>query len=153
MINAPPAAIHRYAGDLQYWPIWAQWDRTLSPANELSQPSTGVGAWLTWHGHGRKSSDETEGEVRIVESDPNRGVRFEHRMPGGKASRAALLYAVKPGVTEVTWRDEGQLPPIVGGLFLDFFQTRLARHMAEGLTRLKAVVEQSKSDVPPAPAP
>jgi len=140
MINAPPAAIHAWVSDLRHWPKWALWNQAdLAPQNQLSAPSEGAGAKLTWYGRG--SDNPTSGEVRIVESDPVRGVRFENRTSGGEPSRAALTYVPRPGVTEVIWKDEGQLPPIVGGLFLDLFQKRLARHMSAGLERLKELVE------------
>ena len=34
----------------------------------------------------------------------------------------------------------GVIPPLGGGLFLDFYQTRLGKHMASGLERLKELV-------------
>jgi hypothetical protein len=79
--------------------------------------------------------------VRIVRSDPTVGVSFEHHTSSGEPSRAEISYVPHPSVTEVVWRDEGLLPPIVGGLFLDLFQKRLGRHMESGLTRLKDLVE------------
>lgn len=138
MINAPPAAIHVWVNDLGHWSEWAQWNQAdLAPRNQLSTPSTGPGATLTWSGGG----DASSGEVRITKSDPALGVWFENRTRGGEPSRARLSYVPRPGVTEVIWRDEGALPPIVGGLFLDLFQTRLGKHMAAGLQRLKELVE------------
>lgn len=148
MINAPSHTVHRWAADLAYWPRWAQWDeRALAPENQLGAPSAGVGATLTWRARAR--SNETTGSVRITESDPERGVWFEHRIGTGEPSFAALLYNPKPGVTEVTWRDEGELSPIVGGFLLDYFQTRLGQHMSEGLARLKQLVEQAPASPPP----
>jgi hypothetical protein len=140
MINAPPAAIHVWANDLRHWSDWAQWNQAdLGPTNQVSTPSAGAGAKLTWHGRGRGNA--TAGEVRIVSSDPARGVWFENHTKGGDVSRAELTYIPRPGVTEVIWRDEGELPPIVGGLFLDLFQKRLGEHMQAGLARLKDLVE------------
>lgn len=140
MINAPPAAIHAWVNDLHHWPKWAQWNQAdLAPKNELSAPSAGTGARLTWYGRGGDSP--TSGEVRIVKSDPAHGVWFENRTSGGEPSRAEITYVARPGVTEVVWKDEGQLPPIIGGMFLDLFQKRLSRHMAAGLERLKELVE------------
>jgi hypothetical protein len=140
MINAPPAAIHAVVSDLGHWPEWAQWNQAdLAPKNQLSGPSAGAGATLTWYGRG--GGEQTSGEVRIVRSDPALGVWFENRTSGGEPSKAQVTYVPRPGVTEVTWRDEGQLPPIVGGLFLDLFQKRLGKHMESGLERLKELVE------------
>jgi uncharacterized membrane protein len=141
MINAPPAVIHGWVNDLRHWPDWAQWNQAeLAPKNEASTPSAGPGATLTWYGRGNGNGDGPSGEVRIVKSDPAQGVWFENST-GGDASHAMLTYTPRPGVTEVVWRDEGRLPPIVGGLFLDLFQKRLGKHMASGLERLKELVE------------
>lgn len=141
MINAPPATIHARVSDLKHWPEWAQWNQAeLAPKNTISTPSAGRGATLSWYGRGGGNSPAA-GEVRILDSDPAQGVRFENRTGGGDLSHATLTYTPRPGVTEVVWRDEGQLPPIVGGLFLDLFQKRLAQHMKSGLERLKELVE------------
>lgn len=140
MINAPPAAIHVWVNDLRHWPEWAQWNQAdLAPQNQLSTPSLGAGAKLSWYGRG--GGDTAGGEVRIVRSDPALGVWFENHTRGSQPSHAAVTYVARPGVTEVFWRDEGQLPPIVGGLFRDLFQKRLGKHMASGLERLKELVE------------
>ena len=140
MINAPPAVIHGWVSDLRHWPQWAQWNQAdLAPKNQLSAPSTGAGARLTWYGRGGEKP--TSGEVSIIRSEPELGVWFENRTSGGEPSRAEVTYVARPGVTEVIWKDEGQLPPIVGGLFLDLFQKRLSRHMNAGLERLKELVE------------
>jgi hypothetical protein len=142
MINAPPAAIHAWVGDLQHWSDWAQWDQdALAPRNDVSNPSAGVGARLTWYGRASGHGGGASGTVHIVRSDPKLGVWFESHMGDDPASEAALTYTPRPDVTEVTWRDQGQLPPIVGGLFRDLFQQRLSQHMASGLQRLKDRVE------------
>jgi hypothetical protein len=152
MIYAPPERVHRWAADLAYWSRWAQWDQgSLAPRNELGEPSSGPGATLTWRGRGR--SHETTGTVRITQSEPARGVWFEHRVDGGKPTTATLSFEPKPGVTQVTWRDEGELPPIIGGFMLDYFQTRLAEHMGEGLERLEQLVEHPPQDSPAADSP
>jgi hypothetical protein len=142
MINAPPPAIHALVDDLRQWPRWAQWNQeALSPRNEIRGPSSGPGASLTWYANGKNDADVTSGVVTIVRSDPALGVWFENRTRGGEPSQASLTYVSKPGVTEVVWQDSGKLPPIVGGLFLDLFQQRLAEHMRGGLERLKNSVE------------
>lgn len=154
MINAPPAAVHARVEDLQHWPDWAQWNQSaLAPQNHVGTPSSGPGATLTWYGRARAGDKLTTGEVRIVQSDPKLGVWFESRTMGGAPSRASLTYTERPGVTEVTWRDDGELPPIVGGLFRDLFQKRLAQHMQAGLQKLKDLVERGSVDVTPPQSP
>jgi len=156
MINAPPDAIHARIDDLHHWPQWAQWNQSaLAPQNHVGTPSSGLGATLTWYGRAAASDKLTTGEVRIVRSEPSLGVWFESRTMGGAPSRASLTYSERPGVTEVTWRDDGELPPIVGGLFRDLFQKRLAQHMQAGLEKLKDLVERGDGVnlTPPAPPP
>jgi hypothetical protein len=141
MVNGPPSAVHLWVNDLRHFPEWAQWNQTeLAPQNTISSPSSGPGATLTWYGRS-DGHEPTTGEVRIIRSDPEQGVWFENRTRGGDPSHAQLTYVQRPGVTEVIWRDEGLLPPIVGGLFLDLFQKRLSQHMSSGLERLKELVE------------
>ncbi len=153
MINAPPASIHAWVNDLHHWPLWAQWNQTaLTPKNEVSNPGVGSGATLKWYGSAEADARSASGEIHILRSDPAEGVWFESRTQGGEPSRASVTYTPKPGVTEVTWRDQGQLPPIVGGLFLDLFQQRLSAHMAAGLVRLKDLVELD-GRIESAPAP
>ena len=151
MINAPPTSIHAWVNDLHHWPLWAQWNQTaLAPKNEVSNPGVGSGATLTWYGSAEGDGRSASGEIHILRSDPTGGVWFESRTRGGEPSQASVTYAPKPGVTEVTWRDQGQLPPIVGGLFLDLFQQRLSAHMAAGLVRLKDLVELGRVEAAPA---
>lgn len=156
LINAPPAAVHAWVGDLERWARWAQWNQSeLWPQNRVSQPSSGPGATLRWYGRSQAEGESAAGEVRIVRSDPTSGVWFENRTPSSDLSEASVLYQERPSVTLVTWEDRGRLPPIIGGLFLDLFQKRLHSHMAGGLERLKDLVEAERSSgqAPPAPPP
>lgn len=153
LINAPPAEVHAWVGDLERWPQWAQWNQSeLWPQNRVSKPSSGAGATLRWHAGARDGQEGPAGEVRIVRSDPTSGVWFENRTPSSELSEASVLYQERPSVTLVTWEDRGRLPPVIGGLFLDLFQKRLHSHMAGGLERLKDLVEAGRSSAQ-APSP
>ena len=141
LINAPAPAVHAWVGDLKRWPRWAQWNQAaLWPKNQVSEPSTGVGATLRWYGRARAGDELESGEVRIVRSEPHQGVWFENRIGNNAPSQTSITYAERAGVTQVTWQDRGQLPPIVGGLFRDLFQKRLREHMSTGLERLHDLV-------------
>lgn len=147
VIEASPAEIHAFVNDLAHWTEWAQWDRsTLSPENRVSQPSAGPGAQLSWYDQ-RAEPSRVAGEVRIVESDPARGVWFENRVRGADPSRASLTFTPRAGGTVVTWQDSGRLTPIVGSLFRDYFQQKLSAHMATGLERLREKVRTQPSRV------
>jgi hypothetical protein len=141
LINAPAPAVHAWVGDLQRWPRWAQWNQAeLWPRNQVSEPSTGVGATLRWYGRAQSGDEVQSGEVRILRSEPHQGVWFENRIQNNAPSQTSVTYAERAGVTQVTWQDRGELPPIVGGLFRDLFQKRLREHMRTGLERLHELV-------------
>ncbi|HKO91308.1 MAG TPA: SRPBCC family protein [Polyangiaceae bacterium] len=153
LINAPAPVVHAWVGDLQRWPRWAQWNQAaLWPKNQVSDPSTGVGATLRWYGRAPSDDELQSGEVRIVRSDPQRGVWFENRIQNHAPSQASVTYSERAGVTQVTWQDRGQLPLIVGGLFRDLFQKRLREHMVSGLERLHDLVGASSNTDRPAPS-
>lgn len=154
LINAPPAAVHSWVGDLERWPRWAQWNQPeLWSQNHVSKPSSGPGATLRWYAPASAGEESPAGEVRIVRSDPTSGVWFENRTPSSELSEASVLYQRRPSVTLITWEDRGRLPPIIGGLFLDLFQKRLHSHMAGGLERLKDLVEGEQTLGHSTPAP
>lgn len=142
LVNAPPTTVHSILEDLTTFPHWAHWDHsTLSPHFEPSPRTRGMGAELVWHAVDRAGRPAARGQVRIVRSEPGRGVWFETRVDDGPIATAALTLREGPGVTEVTWEDRGTLPPIVGGLFRDAYQRRLRQHLERSLARLEARVE------------
>jgi hypothetical protein len=143
LINAPAASVHAWVSDLRRWPRWAQWNQAeLWPRDQVGDPSIGTGASLHWYGRANGAGEVSSGDVRITKSEQNAGVWFENRTGNSsEPSHASVTYVEHPGVTLVTWEDRGSLPRIVGGLFLDEFQKRLAEHMATGLERLKDLVE------------
>lgn len=145
LINAPPAAVHAVVQDLEYWDDWAEWDQDGLPVTELGPIASGVGATLRFSFAGNRAS----GRVQIVQSDAAQGVTFAIALDQGRPSRATLTYTPRLATTEVTWRDQGELAPIVGALMRDLVQTRLAGHMEVGLRRLKDLVERG----PPPPSP
>jgi hypothetical protein len=144
LINAPASSVHAIVQDLQYWDDWAQWDQHGMPVNELGPISTGTGATLHFSSAGGGAS----GRVRIVHSALTGGVTFAIELDQGRPSAASLTYTPRLATTEVTWRDQGELPPILGALMRDLVQTRLAGHMEVGLRRLKDLVE--RGPLPPA---
>lgn len=144
LINAAPAAVHAVVQDLDNWEDWAQWDQHGVAVSERGPISSGVGASLRFSAAEAGAS----GRVHIVQSDAARGVTFAIELDQGRASQVALTYTPRLATTEVTWRDQGELPPIIGALMRDLVQTRLAGHMEVGLRRLKDLVERGPSPFP-----
>lgn len=141
LINAPMSSVHGIASDLAYWDDWAEWDHPTQPVHELGPVRSGVGASLRLSTPGAGEG----GQVRIVHSDVAHGVTFAIEIDGRRPSEAALVYTPRLAATEVTWRDSGQLPPLIGALMRDLVETRLAGHMEVGLAHLKDLVERPAS--------
>jgi polyketide cyclase/dehydrase/lipid transport protein len=141
LINAPPSAVHAVVQDLAYWDDWAQWDQQGVAVTERGPVKSGSGASL----HFSAPEAGASGRVRILQSDVTQGVTFAIELDQGRASQATLSYSPRLATTEVTWRDQGELPPIIGALMRDLVQTRLAGHMEVGLRHLKDLVERGPS--------
>lgn len=145
-INASPTVVHEVLSDLSNWPEWALWDRSvLEPDSQLGPITRGVGASLAWQARDAEGAVVTGGRVTIVSSDPSVGVSFESRRENDAPSTAAFRYRPGPGVTEVSWEDRGQLPPILGGLFRDLYQKRLRSHLRRSLERIEQLVEAKRA--------
>lgn len=133
-IAAPPIAVHAFVDDLRQWKNWAGWNNAVDPElqHEYSGPERGVGATWTWNGpvmgHGR---------IRIDRSEPEHGVwlveAIESETDNAKGS---ITFEPTPEGTRVTWRDEGKLPPVIGGFFRKTVQQALQAHFERGLREL-----------------
>lgn len=139
-INATPARIHTFTGDLEKWPDWTPW-ATADPSIVISYGDTteGVGAHQSWTGN------SGGGELTLTRSDPAWGVAYDMNMDHGKyISEATMVYENAGSATEVIWTMTGEngknpfshyfglmMDPMVGPMFED------------GLNRLKLEAEKS----------
>jgi hypothetical protein len=142
VIIAPPAKIHPYVEDLRQWDKWASW-RSPDPTLKFtySGPEKGVGATRSYTGERAGA-----GKTTITRSEPDAGVWFESTVNSQSPNASgAITYAPSANATEVTWKDEGQLPPIFGGYLRDSVEQGLAAHLEQALARLKKLVEESDS--------
>lgn len=140
LVAATPERVHRDVGDLQRWPRWAFWGRQPPHFRFWFEGTQGTGQTLHWQ-ETREGTELGAGSISLTESTPAEGVAFQTRMPKGKTGSGSIRYERVGDMTRVIWQDEGELPPIVGGLFLDLFQKRLGRHMETGLAQLKQLSE------------
>ncbi len=142
VIDAPPAEVHTYLGDLNKWPDWTPWfkgDTDLEVT--VGTIAQGVGAHQAWAGN------SSTGELTLTRCDKDWGVAFDMALDSGrKMTACTMCYNIVEGGTEVTWDMSGDngmnlfarfaslaLDPIIGPMF------------DEGLARLKMVTESQDS--------
>jgi len=143
-IDAEPAQIHEYVGELKKWEEWTPWqedDPTM--VTTLGDKTAGIGAHQTWTGK------DGDGELTFTKSDPTTGIAYdmafildEEKHP----STSAMTYKKVDGGTEVTWSMEGDagsmMPPILGGYITKFAMVGSIEGMFDrGLSKLKEKVE------------
>lgn len=137
-VAAPAAAIYPLVSDFREWDSWAHWaddDPTLT--REFAGAAREVGAIVRWRGE-----RAGWGSLEIVESEPHQGITFIERVRSHEPTGTGRIDLEEDqGVTVVRWRDQGTLPPIIGGYFRGYMVETLEAHFAEGLRRLKARVE------------
>lgn len=142
-IQAPPAEVHEYVGDLRKWPEWAPWhEQDPSIETTYGDKTTGVGASQTW------TSKDGDGELELTASDPESGIAYdfaflmdEKRVP----STAVMSYEKQGDATVVTWTMEGDLadmmPPVVAGYMGLMVPGQIGSMFEDGLSNLKEKVE------------
>lgn len=145
-IAAKPAAVHGWVANPSRWTAWTVWTRELDPHGRwtASGPQEGVGAAVSWLGPvaGR-------GQLRIIAADPQSGIELEQAIESEEPnSRASIQYVAHGDGTTVRWRDEGTLPPVVGGYFKGAHEKKLSAQLHASLGKLKVLVEQNTTPPP-----
>lgn len=142
-IDAPPAKVHEYVGDLKKWDEFMPWtedDPTI--VTTFGDKTTGVGAHQTWTGK------DGEGELTFTKSDPQSGIAYDMAFIMGETrapSTSAMTYEKVDGGTKVTWTMEGDIadmmPPVLSGYMGLMMEGSIGDLFDRGLTKLKAKVE------------
>ncbi len=149
VITAPPAEIHPHVEDLRQWEQWASWtnpDPTLQ--FQYSGPERGVGATRSYSGQ-----RAGQGQTRITRAEPDAGVWFESTVNSDAPNASgSITYVVSENTTEVTWKDTGTLPRIIGGYLRDSVEQGLSAHLEQALRRLKRLVEEGAPTAGAAPS-
>lgn len=144
VIDATPAEVHAYVGELRKWPDWAPWhedDPTIETT--FGEKTTGVGAHQSW------TSKDGEGELTFTRCDPVSGIAYDMNfMPDEETvspAKSAMDYRVVDGGTEVTWSMQGDwagvMPPVLDGLMKLFTPMIMGGMFDTGLANLKTAVE------------
>ena len=140
VIAAKPEAIHPWLNNLRKWPEWSAWTKAKDSTLEYSYegPEEGVGAISKW-----EAKKLGQGQMKLVESDVARGVKFELSFEHGKyLSTGTLSYTWVEGGTKLVWGVDGSLSrnPVdrFFGLLMEKF---MAPDLEEGLGNWKKKAE------------
>ena len=139
-IERPISQIHPYVEDFERWKEWVQWERPGSTDRATLEISGSgeVGSSIRFEG-----KDIGEGVLTITETDPAAGLTYDTVLQGGTVTgNGSIRYQSLDGGTRVTWRDEGTLPRVIGGLTSWITSAGLTKKFSEDLERLKSIVEQ-----------
>jgi hypothetical protein len=142
-IAANTQVIHGLVDDFHRWSSWSPWE-DLDPAMQRSYsgPERGVGARYAWKGN-RKAG---EGSMEITGLAPD-AVDIELRFlrPWNATNQVRLQLAPTTTGTEVSWTMRGEHVGLMGLLSRVMpLDKMVGKDFAKGLTRLKAVAEQSR---------
>lgn len=139
-INATPAQIHSHVSSFKAWEGWAteaMQREDPTAVVTLSGPDAGVGATMAWQG-----DKMGRGRLTITESDPATGIKYEAAIESDDVnSHGSISFETTKDGTRVTWHDEGDLPPIIGGLLSAQVNQALSEHFEQSLTKLKEALE------------
>ncbi|HND29150.1 MAG TPA: SRPBCC family protein [Myxococcota bacterium] len=131
IIDAPVAVIHPLVDSPKEWTRWVASGST--PGTEAFGGERGVGAGLRWE----------KGELEIIASDPEVGVRYETRLQELPPSEGSLSYSQAQGGTKVTWIDEGDYGrwPL-GGYVVSRIERSVGRRCDRSLRSLTLLAER-----------
>ena len=140
MIDAKPAAIHEYVGDVKKWHEWEPWtedDPTIvvTPGEKTS----GIGATQSWVGK------DGDGHLTLTSSSPARGIEYDLFFDNGKYEcKSAIVYEpMEEGQTKVTWSMEGNMDkPMIGGYVALIMESMTGPKFERGLEKLKKQLEE-----------
>lgn len=140
VMAAKPDAIFPWINELKKWPEWSPWTAAKDPSIVYAYegPESGVGAISKWD-----SKKWGKGQMKLVESDPAQGVKWELDIENGKfISDGALTFEPAGDGTKVTWSFSGKLGRNPLNRFFGLFMGKLAgADFEEGLVNLKKRVE------------
>lgn len=134
--------VYPFISDLKTWNDWTAWNKARFPdmTQEFAAITSGEGASYSW-----KGKDSGEGTIKIVKSDPEKGISYYLDFAHGQHISTGDIRMEPAGDSvKVTWTNEGNLGmnPInryFGLLLMDKF---MGPDFEKGLTNLKAKAEK-----------
>jgi hypothetical protein len=138
LVNADPTTIHALVSDLRTWPEWADPPVVAEAEFAYTGPERGAGSAREWH-----DARGVEGRTEITRDEASQGVWFRSLIDQGETTTSgAIVYEVGAAGTNVTWRDEGDLPRPFGLYFRDGVERDVRALFDRGLLRLKRLAEE-----------
>jgi len=142
-IDGPPATVFPHVNELKKWDEWSPWAK-LDPnaKNSFEGPPGGPGSSMFWSGN----SQVGEGRMTIVESFPNRYIKFrlDFIRPFAATSMAEFNFEPNGDKTTVTWSMSGTKNFISKaiGLIMDC-DKMIGGQFEQGLAQLNTAVKSN----------
>ncbi len=141
-IQASAGTVFALADDITRFNAWSPW-AAIDPQTryEFSGPARGAGATMHWSS---EDPDVGDGEMQIVDSEPDRAVRMRLAFgPRAQASSNILIRSAEKGVI-VTWGFDTDLGYSIVGRYMGLFMDRmLGPDFERGLAGLKRLAENA----------
>jgi hypothetical protein len=140
-ILAPPETIFPFLNDLRNWPLWTAWSRREEIHYTYGEIPAGAGAEQSW------KNRKMRGVMRILKAESNERIDYELTMQDGKYRMFGRVELHADGeCTRVVWKCVWDLAKNPYHRYFDLLLRWMIRSdFAEGLTNLKAVVENIHS--------
>ena len=139
VIDAPPAQIHEYVGDLNKWDAWEPWkEEDPSIVVTHGEKTKGVGASQSWVGN------SGDGALTFTKDSAVEGIEYDLVFDDGTyVCQSAMKYdPLEDGETRVTWTMAGDMDaPVVGGYFALMMDSMVGKMFDQGCANLKNTVE------------
>lgn len=141
IVNAEPARIHPFVGNLESWPKWIPWVEK-DPAMVITFEGTpgAAGSKMVWD-----SEKMGKGALTLLRSDAATGMEYEMMIEGMiEPARGSLLYTKEEPGTRVTWKFASTFGtnPFLR-LFGPVLEGMMSQDADQGLAKMKGLAEES----------
>ncbi len=141
VIAAEPEIVFDYVADFQNWSSWSPWEPKDPAANiTITDPSSGVGAVMTWDGEIMGKGNLTFTEV-LRPNEVRSTLVFKD--PYEMSSTDVWKFEKVDGGTKLTWSDEGTLSWPVERWFGLMLDGQLGPDFELGLENIRRLVESA----------
>ncbi len=136
-IKAKSEKVFKYVNSFKKWPEWTAWYRNKENKIEVSYkgPEQGVGAIQNW------KDDRMSGVLTIVESTPNKSMKYELVMHDGSVFNGLFRLIPAKQSTQIRWTIWGKSKGFTDRLKIFVFKSAISNDASSGLENLKNLLE------------